>query len=283
MNDESIKHLHLLLKGCVETARSFGGLVLEDNTWIVDADTVFGKCISHILTVAYLLDKTKPLIQELEISIRFIDYHSINVLTRTALETYLTFYYIFCDDAEMSLKYCRHQLWQLSGLCNRQQINLTNADIRANLDEEIKHIEAIRQSILHSNLLDDLHLKEPSLIAIRTGKLRLLDWKPVGGWTELGRIAKFDSDSYKDIYNLLSVSVHTDISAIKQLDYTDSYQTRKEKTGLAVSVCKIILSLMLIQYRDLFSKWKMAAPLDSEIEKWVNIYASLASSKYTST
>ena len=80
-----------------ETVDSKSGTKLSENDkWLFDAETLAVKLFYHLASILHLSFGTVlPPFDGRRFN--FFDHASINVLARVAFETYLTFFFIYCD------------------------------------------------------------------------------------------------------------------------------------------------------------------------------------------
>lgn len=235
----------------VESAKGYHYPVAED--WKIDGDRLALKYGTNLLSVAYLLEGTKPTVSNYNGSINFIDYHSIMAIARSALETYLTFYYIFADptvsDEE---KQYRYTLWELSSLGNRQRFTTFSPAMRAALANDQQRIDALILEVVNSSFFDSLSTSGKTMRAVTNGRSRI-DWKPDGGWRALAVVANLNERFFDDAYNLLSAVSHSDQVIANYADHTDMSEIQKGLASTALSITNIITACFIRNYVTVYS------------------------------
>lgn len=119
---------------------------LKWNDYLGGAEGLATKCYFHISTAFYLFNRTKiP-----ENKIELVDGSSINVLTRSALETLLTFAYIYILPNTEEERDFTFQSWVIGDLLIRQDIAPLNEEHKNILKEDKIKIDEYRSNIKKS-------------------------------------------------------------------------------------------------------------------------------------
>ncbi|WP_182651098.1 DUF5677 domain-containing protein, partial [Flavobacterium sp. SOK18b] len=99
--------------------------------------------------------------------IQFLDFSSINILTRAIIESFLTMEYLFYNNLSDEEKYFRFLIWRISGYKSRQNFfaekdkDLIRNEIQEKLDTEINEINELLREAKKSKYfkgLDKNHL-----------------------------------------------------------------------------------------------------------------------------
>lgn len=231
---------------------SIRGIPLDSNNkWQYEADIFSAKLFNHIGTLHYLSNGT-PLTIFDDKSKRYIDHSSITVLVRAAFETYLTFYYIYCDPAvSMDEKKFRHLVWKIGGLRDRLKFAIVRP-------ENIPKIEAEKSQL--ENLLSQLKdkLKFSTLDSKGKKAARSGNWKYGRGWPDCAEIAGFHKEVFRDIYRYLCSYAHSGSLSAVQIGQAVNIEDQKSLTSISLQYGMILMSHFIFSFSDLFENAKVA-------------------------
>lgn len=116
IKQEYVRLLDLL----VRVLRANKGLSVSDGESLLDAYGLAFKFFCHALTVFYLSRGTN---QELPSrKWHYVDFASIDVITRAALEAFLVFHYVFYASATAEEKDYRYLAYRAEGIDDKQSI-----------------------------------------------------------------------------------------------------------------------------------------------------------------
>lgn len=195
----------------------------------------YTKFLSHIITSFLLLKYNK-------LQKKFIDISSLESLFRVALETYITYNYIFGSQNKESLKTFRYQAWLRNGLKDRSKLPTIDLESEQKLKEEEKHIAL---------LTNDLEQSEHYL-GLSPGEKK--NFKEKGTWmfgsweNHLNNIG-FKKTFSKAFYQFSSFSVHSNsVELIQQLNI--SYKIKMEHLESIESRIYILCSFFTLDYID---------------------------------
>src|SRR3990172_5091399 len=107
-----------LLKVLIEVTEANKGVVAGHDDRVLDAEGLALKFVFHAASALYLYRSTSlP-----EFGASFFDPGSVNVLSRTALETFLVFNYVFVEPQSDEERDCRYMTWVLGGYLEREEL-----------------------------------------------------------------------------------------------------------------------------------------------------------------
>ena len=139
----------------------------------------------------------------------YIDFSSAQIVARAAIETFLTFAYIFCQD-DPTLSQFRCEMWQLSGLADRAKLLPASVEAERTLTAEREQMEELRLSIGES----------PHLAAYSEKQARRIlagGWSQLRDWSELAVDAGIHSRYFDQTYNHLSGFSHSSYISATQI------------------------------------------------------------------
>jgi len=223
-------------------------LPVEDK-WLYDTETLAVKLFNHLASIRYLSCGT-VLPQFGDRAFSFFDHSSINVLARAAFETYLTFYFLFCDvSSSIEERRFRHLLWRLSGPMDRKDFTFGSHAAREVLTTD-KQIAAQLLIELENNPLF-LGLKEHLRKLARKGEWRL-DKK----WIDLAVIAGLDRDVFRMVYKYLCSYAHAGGWSGLQIQQAINPEDQQKLIPISIQYGLLLMSNFLFTYTSLFPDTK---------------------------
>lgn len=139
----------------------------------------------------------------------YIDFSSVQIVTRAAIETFLTFAYVFCQDDPTRSQF-RCEMWQLSGLADRAKLLPASVESEKILAGERAQMEELRLSIAQS----------PHLAAYSEKQARRIlagGWSQLRDWGELAVDAGIHTRYFEQTYNHLSGFSHSSYISAMQI------------------------------------------------------------------
>lgn len=194
-----------LIKILGRISEAIKGQTMKDRR-LVFAETLAGKFIFQAITVLYLCRKTRlP-----EMDAVFVDFPSINIITRACFESMLTFYYLFLSPKDEAERCLRLDAWELVDLTARQAFEAVTDDARRQLVKDKERIGALRGRIFLNPHLSALkpRIREDFLDG---RKWRSISWSKIAA--EIG-ISKTHGETY---YNFLCSYAHSGYLSAFQL------------------------------------------------------------------
>jgi hypothetical protein len=192
------------------------------------------------------------------------DYSSVIVLFRAALETYLTYYYIYCDSINEDEKMFRYCNWLIDGLNFRQTINVSfSSELQQKKEKEnIEIIESI-EIIWKTDAFNNLSEKQKQLVITKR------QWiKP--GWADI--IAKTGMTEYwaKRFYSLFSAYAHTTSLSIMQFRDATIKGEGKQLSSSFASIIFMVSALFINSYEKHFNLDNVLDKVELEmLEAWI--------------
>lgn len=215
-------------------------------------------------------------------SSHYIDFSSAQIITRAAIETFLTFAYIFCQE-DLTLSKFRCEIWQLSGLADREKLVPASVEAEKTLASDRGQMEELRINIANSPHLATYSEKQAKRILAG-------GWSQLRNWSELAGDAGIHPHYFDQTYNHLSGFSHSSyISAMQISQARDMHtQLHMAQTCLQMSLfytahfvvnfAKISTTAALFISGDeaaktLLKTWHITS------EDWTKIYAELDAKK----
>jgi hypothetical protein len=212
---------------------------LEDQSNIKFKKSYFlvAKCFEHCASTLYLLRN----INIQEIPLNYSDTCTANITARAALESLLTFAFVFYlpqndDDFELRLAY-----WDIAGLISRQDYTTVIPEYQQQLIREKIEIDDLKIKIQQNP-----HFK--NLSKDHAGKILSGNW-PLIGWKKTGIEIGMNEKIINQIYSYLSSYAHSDGLSNIQLKQL----LADEKTNMP-SMAELALPMILATMIDLLTK-----------------------------
>src|SRR5215203_555909 len=200
-----VKHL-LLLTNALHVRK------IPVNDWNLWTEPVIFKLCYHVTSLLQLLAGTQLPYEQNGRNVLIFDEPSIFVLFRSALENYLTFYYLFVDNVPDDEKYFRLLVWKYSGVKQRSEFKIENdEEAQRRLAKEKQTVEKYRQQIEDTANFQNMAAKEKATI-LKGKKSRL-----VKGWQTLVESANLRSDIFRNLYSYKSSYSHSEFLSILQI------------------------------------------------------------------
>ncbi len=233
-----------LLELTFEVAQSIKGKVSPDGRK-PDSQYLALKLYTHAASAYWLYTGTNTSVPASTGGSSFIDFSSIAVLTRSALETYLSFFEVFrapSTDDEFEFNYC---LWHLSGQVIHEDFIPTDPALHEDYKIAQEELKALRDRLMATAFYQGLTPKQQKDV---------LKGKRKRNWLLLAKSAGFGHQFIRRIYAYYSGFVHADGFTAGQLM---SAQTRDDQLFHArthLITLMVILAKFILDYGSLFEE-----------------------------
>jgi hypothetical protein len=229
-NSQYLLMLDLFVK-CVDAVK--GKSVEAGMSWQADIQPLAKKLFFHLGSALHLQNGTLlplPTIGQFP----FFDFPSISILIRSALESYLTFQFIFVQPNSIEEKRFRRTVWALGGLRERQRFKLTTQEGYEKLESEKSKIDDLKRQVRDNAFYAELpkNLKKEAI----KGK-----WRLGKHWIEIAEASGTHRDYFVSLYAYLSSYAHSDYLGVLQISQA---QTTSEQQSLCSLYTFVGLSLM---------------------------------------
>lgn len=234
------KDLFLLIEHFLLVANSLKGTKIPDDERIRFAEPLGKKALSHIISALNLHKGTKFILSDRSYT-ESVDFSSIAVLTRAAIETYLTFNYILVNPKDKDEQDFRFFCWDLAGFIERENYPAKN-DKSKRLKQEEQELKNIKIQELENN-------KVFKQLNIKTQKQILKgNWKVGKSWIDLARYASMPDEMFKHLYSYLCSYSHSGRLSIIQIEQTKGFDREKEFGKIFQTINLLILSRLIMDY-----------------------------------
>jgi hypothetical protein len=235
-----------LLDLTYEVAQSLKGKPSPDSRW-PGCQQLATKLFFHAATVYWLREaSTKAPVPRSLNGCSFFDFPSVAVLTRAALETYLTMFEVFFEPATEDEFEFKHAHWLLSGFVLRENFVSLDPSIQSQFTKEIQ----VMRTRLHKTKKYE-SLKPPEQRKISKGKA-------IRSWKDVAKAAGFGEQTIQQIYAYYSGYVHADGLSATQIVTAKTAQNQIEHIEIHMRTIMIVLSKMILDYAKKFPEAKVA-------------------------
>lgn len=233
------------------------------NEWLNDAQILSTKLFRHLVSMQCLAAGATVEAEELP-TVTHVDYASIQVIARAALETYLVFFFVY-GDPDRKLSAFRHMLWHYSGLVDRQKYTIKSREGREKLKVERGELAEIGVEIQSSPYFDSYTDNQKRQLL--KGK-----WRTGKSWRDLGINARFHAGYFDNIYNYLCGYSHSSYASVLQVGQAQSIAEQRMLTKPILGIGVVLMSHFAFSYPTVFPDASLvisANPVAQGIaEKW---------------
>ena len=242
----------------------------KNNKWIsnIDVEAFAAKLFNHLGTILCLVSKKTSFQFSNEKQERiYIDFISILVIVRAAFETYLTFYYLFCDiNINKNSQLLRYHSWLISGFLDRQNFQLDRSkEIASKLEHEKTKIIELELKIENNPAFQKFTDKIKK--NIKKGQ-----WRQKYSWADLAEIAGFNKIIFKDLYGYLCSYSHSGSLSIFQIRDAYTLEVQSNLTHIPIYLGLIIMTHFSKNHMKLYHNSKKILKQKKQIEpllyKW---------------
>jgi len=233
---------------------------------LLEAEALATKFFFHSASTLYLSRGTN--IKDFPSSeIGFFDPASIHVLTRAALETFLTFHYLFIAPKSSEEQDFRYWAWQLGGLCERQKYRVSKSENRKKQKDEKQLIDKLRKNLESNKIFKTLGKRQQSKIL--KGKWRIESWRIIA------LDAGFDELHASLFYSYLCGYAHSGSLSILQIRQATTKETQRNLFQASMEVIMIAMANMIFSYCKLFLNGKKVLERNSRATKLAQIWVDI--------
>lgn len=275
IKQDYVKLLDLLAKA-TDSVEASSISDISERERLLDAHNLANKFIGHALTILYLSHGT--IIQDLPSfkKLIFPDSASINVLTRTAMEAFLVFHYVFFKPDTPEEKNYRYWAYKAAGLAERQNFPTITKEGRQMLDNDKIELDELRNKLESNKVFRALKDSPKRQIFEGKGKWR---WEPGCkrhiSWREIAIHAGFSRMLANHIYGHLSGYAHSGSLSVLQMRQALENKELEKLIKPSINLMSILTANMIQEYCGLFSKAQVVLTKDLEGSNLVKQYIQI--------
>ena len=258
-----------LLKIYMQVVEANKDVVSVGDERILDAEGLAIKFFGHTISLYYLYKGISVRDQGLAIC-DFVDPSSINVVGRAAIETFLTFHYVFVEPQTDEDKDLRYISWELAGLIERQGFPARSPAGKKRLEDDKQLIETLRNKLKKNSVFDTLSNRQKRRL-IERGEWRLKSWREI---ILSAGLSKIHAESF---YSYLCGYAHSGNLSILQVRQTRTNQERRALIESTFSLMMIAMANIIKAYCAIFPKAKAmytkVFPSKNVVDLWFEVGA----------
>ncbi len=257
-----------VLELAFEVAQALSGKVMDSRR--ADVESLALKLYAHGCTAHWLYQGTKVPVPASTGGSSFVDFSSMAVIARAALETYVTLYEVFVQpttDDEFEFNYC---LWQLAGRVFLEEIGAVDQSLQPEQTEVMNEIAALRDRLSGTK----------KFAGLTPGQQKeALDGKRHRQWDMVAKSAGFGFEFLrKRIFPYYSGFVHADGLIAGQLLSAQKREDQLFHAEMHLVTILILLSKLVLDYENLFTEARAVIPkfnaAQEAAERWSKIAAN---------
>lgn len=246
LSDE--KNFVILLNIFFEIISANKGTPVGDDERILDAEGLGYKFTNHCLSMLKIYRGIS--FNDFIIPIRDLpDPSSFNVLGRAALESFLTFHYIFNDNKDDDEKDFKYITWVVAGLIERQSYFVRSKGAKSKLLYEKQIINDLIIKIENNPYYLRLTPKQQKEVK-KKGHWKLKSWKEIGISAGLSKVQA------ETFYKYLCGYAHSGNISVVQIRQSKTLEERRSLMDGTMGLMKIAISFMIKEYCLFFPKSK---------------------------
>ena len=234
---------------------------------MADAESLAVKFGAHCISVQYLSRGTRlP-----ELRADFVDPASVNVVVRAAVESVLTFYYLYTAPTSDDERGLRHDSWVLADLMARQEFRPMSEENRQKLANERAQIERLQARLRANPAFSALTLKQ------QRGILEEQRWK-LSGWGRIGRDMGLDSNHSEIFYSYLCSHSHSGYLSVLQVQQARTVEDQRTLIAGSIGALTVAIAHMIRLFAGIFplaaEALRNVPNAEPLIQQWIMIGAS---------
>jgi|CXWL01.1.fsa_nt_gi hypothetical protein len=241
-----------------------GEQILSNDQYLYNAEGLGKKILHHTITTRILLDGYQYKIYE-----RHIDFASIAVLARAALETYLTLHHVFISPKNEDEKKFKLHSWYLGGL-DRIKFKPAFEENQEKWNKESQLAEELKLKISATQYYQ-------SLAPNNQERVLKGEWK-LDGWNQLAAAANFNKNYFRKIYSFLCRYAHSNRQSVIQIQQEGGLEKQGQMAIAFIGITMVVLAKYAFDYIEIMPNLKEKIDLSSEEYKNILLYKVIAES-----
>ena len=198
-------------------------------------------------------------------NVRLLDFPSINIITRSIIEAFLTLEYLFFNDLEVEERNFRFYIWQISGYKARQGFFNERGELKENINEKLKtELSEIKR-------LKTIIEKSPYYINIDKHSLHKLDTYGLPrlvSWLKLLKQSILKTSIFEISYKLYSNYAHSEFISLIQMNGKDTLNKgSKENDKSILNSLRVVKMINCIAIVGLKNKFEFASKVFEQYDK----------------
>ena len=264
----------LLLTAAIEIGNKLSGKQYSsDSNNLIYAEGLGQKIISHILSVRRLKDGYSPVAGG-NLYQPTIDFASIFILTRAAIETYLTLNFIFTFPKEPDVKEFRFMCWDLAGYLERAGSSPMNDENIKLKESEKLAIELLRNKIKINPYFLTL---PPQLQGLALNG----QWRLNYSWSKIAKDAGIGGTVFDQQYKFLCGYAHSSRLSTMQIQQTKGIENQLMMARSSLAILMFVLAKHMFDYINIIPELKSSVDLNSFQYKLIFLWKEIGENMET--
>jgi len=198
-------------------------------------------------------------------NVRLLDFPSINIITRSIIEAFLTLEYLFFNDLEVEERNFRFYIWQISGYKARQGFFNERGELKENINDKLKtELSEIKR-------LKIIIEKSPYYINIDKHSLHKLDTYGLPrlvSWLKLLKQSILKTSIFEISYKLYSNYAHSEFISLIQMNGKDTLNKgSKENDKSILNSLRVVKMINCIAIVGLKNKFEFASKVFEQYDE----------------
>ncbi|MCO5396583.1 DUF5677 domain-containing protein [Ralstonia soli] len=220
-----------------------GQPIPADQFWLNDAQVLGKKFCYHVASLRLIAQPVEVDIDGHGVDCH-IDHSSVMILARAALETYLTFAYVY-GSKDAQVRHFRHLVWHRAGLLDRQNFSARDPAHRKKLADEKVKIDQLQTEI-------ETHGVWQQYSASQRKQMLKGEWHAGMSWANIGVAAGFHPVYIRNVYSFLCGYAHSSWLSILQIRDAQALSAQEAMAAKFVSATLVFMSFFVQNYVALF-------------------------------
>lgn len=249
----TFESLELITKASTELIQSIYDSKPELGEGEVFIETLSIKILLATKSIIELGNGTKVSALTKESNVKLLDFASINILTRSIIEAFLTMEYLFYNNLELNERNFRFYIWQISGYKARQSFFEKRKGLKENVTEKLKtelsEIERLLSIIEKSPYYADLNRQNLWKLD-KFGLPRLVSWQ------KLIEQSILKTSLFETSYKLYSNYAHSEFISLIQMNGANTLNKGSKENDQSIlnslRVVKMINCISMVCLKNKF-------------------------------
>jgi len=234
---------------------------------LIYAEGLSQKILQHTLAVKQLISPYSLFIKGTPYQPR-IEFSSIFVLVRAALETYLTLNHIYTtSENQLELEF-RFHAWDLAGYLERLKYPAMSAESLLQQSEETKASLLVKNEIENNPYF--MRLGDKLQKEVFKG-----NWRLSKGWSELAVNAGFNKSFFDTNYKFLCGYAHSGRLSVLQILQTKDVKDQESMSLGCVGTLMVVIAKHVYDYIELLPELKKAVQINSPEFQLISLWKQI--------
>lgn len=267
----TFESLELLAKASTELIQSIYDSKPELGEGEVFIETLSIKILLTTKSIIELGKGTKVSALTKDSNVKLLDFSSINILTRSIIEAFLTLEYLFFNNLSIEERNLRFYIWQISGYKARQGFFNERGQLKENVNEklqtELAEIKRLKTIIEKSPYYKNLNKQN-------LWKLDTFGLPRLVSWSKLIEQSILKTSMFELSYKLYSNYAHSEFISLIQMNGAKTLNKGSEENDLSIlnslRVVKMINCIAIVGLKNKFDfASKVFEQYDEEIKSTI--------------